>query len=369
MPPQRCGGRGVGHDAAGDTPSLRLLPVRLRETRRAGTGLALALPIVRRYQVILNQHAGVCGQLGDLESRIRLALGDGRDCRVQVARTRTPEEAMRVSAHARRCEMDAVIAVGGDGTHHWLVDTLAGGDVPLALIPLGTANDLAAHFGVPHDLERACKLIREGRTTRVDLIEVEKKCFATAGGMGLATDVALGVCEMRRRYRLFHWLMRRLGGSIYTLFMLFTVLLSRRIQYAWRLELEDGTERDIDGYMAVLMNQPFLGRNFRAVPDADNRDGTFDLLLVKRAPRFSRLRLLGVLSASLRGKHIGRPDVEVVRAREMTITTERPTRFFADGELVAEATRFRFGMRARALPLVVPAQHADDDIEWQRAAA
>ena len=323
----------------------------------------------RRYQVILNEHAGVCAQLPDLEARIRAALGDGRDSKVQVTRSRTPEEAIRVAAHARRCEMDAVVAVGGDGTHHWLVDALSGGDVPLALIPLGTANDLAENFGVPRDLESACQVIREGRTTRVDLIQVENKCFATAGGMGLATDVALGVCEMRRRHRWFHWLMRRLGGSIYTLYMLFTVLLSRRIEYAWRLTLEDGSERDVDGYMAVCMNQSFLGRNFRAVPEADNRDGTLDLLLVKRAPRFARLRLLGALSASLRGRHIGRPDVEVVRARALEINTPRPARFFADGELVAEATRFRFGVRRRALPLVVPARHADDDVVWRRAAA
>ena len=316
------------------------------------------MKIRRRYQVILNEHAGTCAQVPDLEARIRKALGEGLDAKVQVSRSRTPEEAIRIAAQARRCEMDAVVAVGGDGTHHWLVDALAGGDTPLALIPLGTANDLAENYDIPRDLEAACEVIRAGGRTRVDLLSVEGKCFATAGGMGLATDVALGVCAMRQRHRWFHWLMRRLGGSIYTLYMLFTVLLSWRIGYRWRLEDEQGNTREIDGYMAVFMNQPFLGRNFRAVPDADNRDGCFDLLLVKRSPRLARLRLLGTLSASLKGRHIGRADVEVVRAKKLLVTTPRPARFFADGELVAEATRFEFGVLPRALPLLVPLAHA-----------
>lgn len=311
----------------------------------------------RRYQVILNVNAGVCGQIPDIEERIRAGLGE--DAKVQFVRSRTPEEAIRAAAHARRCEMDAVIAVGGDGTHHWLVDALAGGDTPLALIPLGTANDLAANYGIPRELEEACAVIRAGKRTRIDLVEVEKKCFSTAGGMGLATDVALGVCALRRRSRIFHWLMRRVGGWIYPLYMLFTVLLSRRIGYRWGVEEADGTCREVDGYMALCMNQSFLGKNFRAVPDARNNDGAFDLLLVKRQPRLSRLRLLGALSASLRGTHIGRRDVEVVRARRLVLTTPRPVPFFADGELVAEATRLEFTLQPRALPLIVPAIHAD----------
>lgn len=311
----------------------------------------------RRYQVILNENAGVCAQIPELEQRIRAGLGP--DAKVQVVRSRTPEEAIRAAAHARRCELDAVIAVGGDGTHHWLVDALAGGETPLALIPLGTANDLAANYGIPRDLEQACAVIKEGARTRIDLVEVEKKCFATAGGMGLATDVALGVCALRRRSRIFHWLMRRVGGWIYPLYMLFTVLLSRRIGYRWGVEEADGTRREVDGYMALCMNQAFLGKNFRAVPDASNKDGAFDLLLVKRQPRFSRLRLLGALSASLRGTHIGRRDVEVVRARRLVLTTPRPLPFFADGELVAETDRLEFSLRPGALPLIVPAAHGE----------
>jgi YegS/Rv2252/BmrU family lipid kinase len=321
--------------------------------------LRCVISVRRRYQVILNENAGICAQVPDLEARLRRALGEGEDAKVQVVRSRTPEEAIRAAAHARRCEMDAVVAVGGDGTHHWLVDALAGGDTPLALVPLGTANDLAENYGIPRDLEAACAVIRAGSRTRIDLIEAEKKCFATAGGMGLATDVALGVCEMRRRSRLFHWLMRKVGGWIYPLYMVLTVLLSRRIGYRWGVEEVDGRERSVDGFMALCMNQSFLGKNFKVVPDASNRDGAFDLLLVKRRPRLARLHLLSALSACMRGRHIGRPDVEVVRARRLVLTTPRPARFFADGELVAEATRIEFQVRPRALPLLVPASHAD----------
>lgn len=311
---------------------------------------------MRRYLVILNAMAGTCGTQPDLEERIRKALAPAR---VVLLRTASPEEARDEAASARRGGYDAVIAVGGDGTHHPLVDALASGDVPLGLIPLGTANDLAAEFGIPRDLEAACKIIREGSQTRVDLITTHGKSFATAGGMGLCTDIALGVCEARQRSRLFQAFMRLVGGSIYTIYMVFTVLLSRRLGYRYTFTLEDGTRREVDAYLAMVMNQAFLGQNFQAIPGAKNKDGALDILIIKKVPGwFERLRLLRTLTLTLKGEHIGRPDVEVLRTDRITVETPQAAAFFADGELVGRSERFEFAVRPRSLPLLVPAARA-----------
>lgn len=311
---------------------------------------------MRRYLVILNALAGTCAKQPDLEERIRKALAPAR---VTVLRSTSIEEARGEAETARRGRYDAVIAVGGDGTHHGLIDALALGDTPLGLIPLGTANDLAAEFGIPKDLEAACKIIREGNQTKVDLITTHGKSFATAGGMGLCTDVALGVCEARKRSRLFHAFMRLVGGAIYQIYMVMTVLFKRRLGYRYTLELEDGTTRQLDAYMAMVMNQSFLGQNFQAIPSAKNKDGALDLLLVKKVPGwFERIRLLRTLTLSLAGKHIGRPDVEVVRCERVAVSSPTPIAFFADGELIGRTERFLFEIRPRALGLLVPAGRA-----------
>jgi diacylglycerol kinase (ATP) len=311
----------------------------------------------RRYLVIVNERAGRCGLMADLEPRVRAALAPAE---VEVLRSASPEEARAAAGRARREGIDGVIAVGGDGTHHGVLDALAGGDVPLGLIPLGTANDLAAEHGIPSDLEAACKIIKDGGRTTIDLVRTHGKTFATAGGMGLCTDIALGVCEARQRSRLFHWFMRLVGGSIYTIYMLFTVLFAKRLGYQYTITDEGGARRTVDAYMALVMNQEFLGQNFRAVPGANNRDGTFDVLLVKKLPgrRFERLALLQTISTTLKGAHLGRPDIEVVRATRLEVRTPEPVPFFADGELVARADRFSFVNLRRALPLFVPKERA-----------
>lgn len=334
----------------------------------AGTGLAPGPGVSdrthtrhrpKRYRVVLNAHAGITERVPGLEERLRTALGHGRDAHVEVVRCATPEEASRDALAARRGDWDAVIAVGGDGTHHWLLDGLAGSDVPLGLIPLGTANDLASEHEIPVDVEGACEVIRRGATTRLDLVETAGKAFATAGGMGLATDIALGVCAARQRWPVFRLLMQLLGAWIYTLYMVLTVLFARRLGYRYRVEGADGEVRDVDGYMAIVMNQAFLGKNFQAAPRARNDDGAFDVFLLKKVPwRFARLRLLATLCRTMNGSHVGRRDVEVFRARRLELETPAPVPFFADGELVAEARRFSFRVRPRALRLLVPPRRA-----------
>ncbi len=311
----------------------------------------------RKYLVIVNDRAGQCALLPDLEARLRAALAPGE---VEVLRSATAQEAESATARARQLRYAGVIMVGGDGTHHGVLDVLAGGDVPLGLIPLGTANDLAAEHGIPQDLEAACAIIRDGCRTTVDLIRTREKTFVTAGGMGLCTDVALGVCEARERSRLFHAFMRLVGGLIYQLYMLYVVFFSRRLGYRFTLTDDTGRSRELDAYMLLFMNQRFLGKNFLAAPSASNRDGVLDVVVIKKVPgrRFERLQLLLTVAACLKGKHIGRPDVEVIRAQRVDVRTEEPVAFFADGELVARTDHYTFKTLRRALPLLVPGEHA-----------
>ncbi|MBX3472339.1 MAG: YegS/Rv2252/BmrU family lipid kinase, partial [Planctomycetes bacterium] len=311
----------------------------------------------KRFLVIVNDRAGRCALQADLEARLRAALAPAE---VELLRSEDAQDAEAATARARQHRYDAVIMVGGDGTHHGVLDVLAGGEVPLGLIPLGTANDLAAEHGIPQDLEAACEIIREGCRTTVDLIRTKEKTFATAGGLGLCTDVALGVCEARQRSWLFHAFMRLVGGLIYQLYLVYRVLFAKRLDYRFTLTDDTGRARDLDAYMLLFMNQAFLGSNFRAAPQASNRDGVLDVIVVKKLPgrRFERLQLLRTVATCLKGKHIGRPDVEVIRAQKVEVTATEPVAFFADGELVAKTDRYTFKTLRRALPLLVPKERA-----------
>jgi diacylglycerol kinase (ATP) len=76
------------------------------------------------------------------------------------------QEIARLAVEARR---EMVIACGGDGTINEIINGLAGSQVPMALLPAGTANILAKELGIPWDIPRAARLIPEGIIRRIAL--------------------------------------------------------------------------------------------------------------------------------------------------------------------------------------------------------
>lgn len=331
----------------------------------AGTALAARSVMTRNYLVVLNERAGGAHRVEDLEARITEGLTGRHGARVVIVRLSDPDGPQRAARLARSRQWDAVIAAGGDGTHHWLLEALAGTGVPLGIIPLGTANDLARACGIPADVAGACRVIRADQRARLDLVRAGEQPFVTSGGVGLPADVALTVLRLRRRWRVCDALSRLLGFHVYSLVLLLLVLCSRRTWRRLVVEEEDGAVRRVEAHVALVMNQSFLGRSFHPAPAASHRDGELDLVLVlRRRGPLGRLHLLRTLLATMRGRHLGRPDVLLLRGRRFALQVEEQGRsacqepFFADGEELTRGARFEVGLERKALTVIVPAAAA-----------
>jgi diacylglycerol kinase family enzyme len=109
-----------------------------------------------------------------VEAEVVLAEGDG------IGR-----EIERALGRARAGEIDGVVVGGGDGTVGSAAGLLAGTDVPLGVLPLGTLNHFAKDLGMPLEVERACAAIAAGRTRRVDVAEVNGRVFVNNSAVGL----------------------------------------------------------------------------------------------------------------------------------------------------------------------------------------
>lgn len=85
-----------------------------------------------------------------------------------------------------------VLIAGGDGTVNYVVNLIKSNniDVPIAVLPTGTANDFAALLGVPSDIEKACRKILEGKMREIDLGIVNGTYFINVLSCGLFTDVS-----------------------------------------------------------------------------------------------------------------------------------------------------------------------------------
>lgn len=106
----------------------------------------------------------------------------GVEAAVQTVGGSDLERAVRGAA-ARR--PDVVVVAGGDGSLGTAAGVLASADVPLGVIPLGTFNHFAKDLGVPLELTEAAAAIVSGEPSRIDLAEVNGRCFVNNSSIGL----------------------------------------------------------------------------------------------------------------------------------------------------------------------------------------
>jgi diacylglycerol kinase (ATP) len=278
---------------------------------------------------------------------VRHRYGEPELC---VSRTRgLAEDALRrVLANAG----GPVIIAGGDGSVHLAINATDSLRVPLAVIPMGTANDLS------RALNARTSQADPFRVRHVDLLRVNGRRLCTVGGLGVPADIAARVNHLRRRGR-FGKALSRLGTAIYPLIAAEHVLVGRsrplgvRLRYLApdRARSQTWDELCFEGYGLFLCNQSSLGGNLVVSPESDHADGTFELAAIRVTSRLALLRLLAALRL---GRRISPSVLKVVRAVSARIETSRPVSAFGDGEPMGESSAFAVEIEPRQLPVIAP---------------
>jgi diacylglycerol kinase (ATP) len=229
--------------------------------------------------------------------------------------------------HALQDPGDLVVVAGGDGAVKAVAAELAGRGVPMAILPLGTANNVAKAFGI---LGPARELIAgwahaERRT--VDLCVARApwggtRFIESVGGGVFARLIARAAAEVDENPAV--WT----GNEIDRALQLLKQIVERHPAEAWRLAL-DG--RDLSGeYLLVeAMNVGLIGPNVPLAPAADPGDGALDVVTVRAAERDA---LVAYIAARLQGHGVPL-DLAVHRGRELRMTQ-------VSGELHADDVRW-----------------------------
>lgn len=246
---------------------------------------------------------------------VREALADaGLD--VLVLAGESGAESTALATRAAADGVDAVVAVGGDGLVHCVVQALAGTGVPLGIVPAGGGNDLAGALGLPGDPRAAVAVIAAGRTTAIDLGRTDAgRWWAGVLNAGFDSAVAARAERMRRprgplRYDLAAW-----------------VEITRRHAHPMRITL-DGVVLEQAVTLVAVGNSFRYGGGMRITPDARFNDGVFDVLVAEAMSRFQLARLKPQVRA---GTHVRHPQVAVHRAAAVTL--DAPDLLaYADGE-------------------------------------
>ncbi|MCT2588698.1 diacylglycerol kinase [Streptomyces sp. N2-109] len=236
---------------------------------------------------------------------------------------RDAPDALTRAREAVRGGTGALVAVGGDGMASLALQAVAGTEVPLGVVAVGTGNDFARATGLPVRAPvRAGRLIADalkaGSTRAVDLGRTGDRWF----GSVLASGFDSRVNDRGNRMR---WPTGRLR---YDVAMLAELAALRPIPYL--LTLDDGEPRELAATLVAVGNGPSYGGGMRMCAGARLDDGLFDITVVGEC---SRSTLLRVFPRVYKGTHLSHPVVTVHRARKVTLQAEGLTGY-ADGEPV-----------------------------------
>jgi YegS/Rv2252/BmrU family lipid kinase len=274
------------------------------------------MPASRTALLLVNRHsrrgeAALDGVVHTLESL---------DYRIVERGTEDPS---RVSAiireHAGR--VDRVIVGGGDGTLGSAVAGLVDTGLPLGVLPMGTANNLARGLGIPTDIVAACGVAAAGEPRSVDVGVVNGHYFLTTASLGLSVAIT---------ERLDVALKRRWGILAYGAAAMRVLARVRPFHAAIRWEGRETVTRTVQ---IVVGNGRHYGQALTVAEDARIDDERLDLYSIELHRWW---RLVGLLPALKRGRHGRRDEVLALRAREFEIHTRRPHRIDLDGELRTE---------------------------------
>ncbi|MBN2204663.1 MAG: diacylglycerol kinase family lipid kinase [Thermoleophilia bacterium] len=291
----------------------------------------------RRLMAIHNPTSGGGERRRDLP--LILEGLEGQGFAVDVRATTGPGSATELAASAAGEGFDVVCVLGGDGTVNEALNGLAGGDVPLAIVPTGTVNVLAMELGIPLDPPDAVRVLGQGTESWIDLGLAGRRYFGLMAGIGMDAAVVASLNPT---------LKKALKEAAFAVHGVATYLTHE--EPLFRLTSD---EREVEGYFAVFGNAANYGGAFGITPLADMRDGLLDVCVLTDK---SFLSTAWYWTAALLNAHIDHPKVQYFRTRAARIEAADPAQEVlvqTDGE-VSGALPIDCRVAPRALRVLVP---------------
>lgn len=277
--------------------------------------------VTRRIGVLINPRSG--GGRVTRHAREVLAGLSSRGDDVQVIEGVSESQARSLTAGAVGAGLDALVAVGGDGTVNLALQSVVGSSTALGIIPVGTGNDAAAAAGLgglrPPEavavvLAGHTRAFDVGRARTADGTVRHYLCVLSSGFDSAANERANTMTWPSGTNRYIRAMLAELRS--------FTPI-------AYEAVLDGEAYRD-DAMVVSVGNGPTFGGGMAVCAGADLHDGLLDVVWVRR---MSRRRFLRVFPSVYSGRHLKDPDVRVWRTHGVSLAAPGQVAY-ADGERV-----------------------------------
>jgi YegS/Rv2252/BmrU family lipid kinase len=268
--------------------------------------------------------------------------------------TSGPGHATELARDAKEAEL--VVAVGGDGTVREVVCGLMSATGPLdhlttrpllAVIPVGSCNDLPKNVGIPSDVLQACRVAKAGMARPIDVIRVEmsddgnsqQTYFVNAVGFGF--DAAVTTEAQKSKH---------LRGL--PLYLVAVVRALRNLECPLVRIHAGNFETEQRVLMIAAANGQYYGGGMKVAPEAQPDDGLIEVCIGSSMGRFSALRKLPRFVA---GTHVTLKEVRMLRSPELELEFLEPVKIELDGDVLVPQPfrRFRLTVLPKAISVRV----------------
>ncbi|MFQ5678520.1 MAG: diacylglycerol/lipid kinase family protein [Gemmatimonadota bacterium] len=278
------------------------------------------IPATERIVVLMNRKAA--GFPDVFRRRVAAAFAH-HGVPFDLLETEEPGDVYGAAQAAANAGVRAVAAAGGDGTVAEALRGTAGTEVPVAILPCGTGNQLALNFDVPPSLEGAVQVAVEGQVEEIDLGKVNGEYFALIAGAGLDAEVmAAATAELKSR----------LGFAAYLYSGVKQAITPQPA--AFRI-VADGEEMEMRATMVLVANVGQLGAGplpveVQVAPRVSFRDGLLDVCVFapRTLPEFAR-----VVWKVARRQYAGDDRMIFFQARHVRVESDPPVAAQVDGEV------------------------------------
>ena len=294
-----------------------------------------------RYVMIANPTAGRRDTARYAQRVHRLLKQGGADCTLEFTTQRGGAESLArrtLQQHQAKHRADSrlcIVACGGDGTVQEVVNAIAHETRPsepvavseqpprpiLGLAPAGRCNDFASALGIGRDAQQVARVLLAGHARAVDLGRVDGRYFCTVAALGFDAAVSRYVNDMRLPLR----------GTIAYLYGALRVLVSYRPAQVRIASNDAAFEGPL--FLTASANTPSYGGQMRIAPQASPLDGLLDVCMVSA---LSRWRVLRLIRHVIKGRHVGLPEVRMMRTPSLRIESAMRQEIWADGEHIGQ---------------------------------
>ena len=276
---------------------------------------------IKYIHIIINPAAGIGESILPV---INLAMKEA-GIKWEALVTHQAGDAIKLAKAAVKEGVDALAVYGGDGTLREAISGLIGSEIPLVILPGGSANVLATELGIPAGLKEACTLLSIGalETKTIDVGQFDKRYFIAGISLGFEADVVKGTPrEAKNKIGIFAYLLSAAAA------------LKRTKKAVYHLKI-DGQEHKVQGLTCIIANTGNLGfSNISFDKHIDVSDGFLDVVVV----RIANISLFKLILVTLIKRE--RPDnlelVEHWQGKDISVYSSPKQTVQCDGEVLKE---------------------------------